>query len=126
MRHPQVREYIATSTSTNTFGRVMCNVRDHVFVVDGPTQNGCPGVAITPAELFLTGVGSCAVELIQVIAREQDMPLRAVKADVQGTLGGSTQDHREVTLFDSVQLEIELEGVTEKQGIKLVEQFKSR
>ena len=48
---------------------------DQDFVVDGPVQNGCPGEAITPGEIFLAGV-ACGVELLQVTARVQNVPLR--------------------------------------------------
>src|SRR6266704_337075 len=60
-----VREYAAQAASTDTFGRVLCSARNHHFVVDGPVQNGCPGEAINPAELFLSGVAACGVELVQ-------------------------------------------------------------
>ena len=56
--------------STDTFGRVLLSARDQHFVVDGPVQNGCPGEAVTPGEIFLAGVAACGVELVQVFARE--------------------------------------------------------
>ena len=56
MAQTDVREYAAQAASTDTFGRVLTSARNHHFVVDGPVQNGCPGEAITPAELFLAGV----------------------------------------------------------------------
>ena len=64
-------QYEVQARSTETFGRGLCSARNHHFVVDGPVQNGCPGEAITPAELFLAGVAACGVELVQVIARER-------------------------------------------------------
>ena len=57
MTDTDVREYAAQAASTDTFGRVLCSARNHHFVGDGPVQNGCPGEAINPAELFLSGVG---------------------------------------------------------------------
>ncbi len=62
-------KYDVQALSTDIFGRVLCSARNHHFVVDGPVQNGCPGEAITPAEMFLGGVAACGVELMQVIAR---------------------------------------------------------
>ena len=63
-----IRRYDVDARSTDTFGRVLCACRQHHFVVDGPVQNGCPGEAVTPAELFLSGVAACGVELLQGIA----------------------------------------------------------
>ena len=80
MGQAEIRGYTVQARSTDTFGRVLCNSRNHHFIVDGPIQNGCPGEAITPAELFLTGVAACGVELLQVIAREERLPLQAVNA----------------------------------------------
>jgi uncharacterized OsmC-like protein len=68
MAQTDVRRYSAQARSTETFGRVLCSARDQHFVVDGPVQNGCPGEAVSPGELFLAGVATCAVELVQVIA----------------------------------------------------------
>ena len=58
MAQADVREYSVQAASTDTFGRVLTSTRNHHLVVDGPVQNGCPGEAITPAELFLAGVGN--------------------------------------------------------------------
>jgi len=78
MTDTDVREYAAQAASTDTFGRVLCSARNHHFVVDGPVQNGCPGEAINPAELFLSGVAACGVELVQVLAKAQAVPLHGI------------------------------------------------
>ena len=67
MTQAEVRRYKTGARSTETFGRVLVSARDQHLIVDGPVQNGCPGEAITPAELFLSGVAACGVELIQVL-----------------------------------------------------------
>ena len=54
----EVRGYTVQARSTDTFGRVLCHTRNHHFIVDGPVQNGCPGEALTPAELFLAGIAA--------------------------------------------------------------------
>ena len=58
----EVRRYHAAGRSTDTFGRVLVSARDQHLIVDGPVQNGCPGEAITPAELFLGGVAAGAAQ----------------------------------------------------------------
>src|SRR2546427_4794353 len=89
MTDTDVREYAAQAASTDTFGRVLCSARNHHFVVDGPVQNGCPGEAINPAELFLSGVAACGVELVQVLAKAQAGSLPRIAGDICGTLGRS-------------------------------------
>jgi uncharacterized OsmC-like protein len=75
-----VREYQVEARSPDVFGRVPCNARDQHFVADGPVQNGCPGEAITPGEIFLAGVAACGVELMRVIARDRNVPRGACGA----------------------------------------------
>ena len=58
MAQSQIRSYKVDARSTDTFGRVLCTARNHHFIVDGPVQNGCPGEAVNPGELFLAGVAA--------------------------------------------------------------------
>ena len=121
-----LREYEVAARSTDTFGRVLCSARDHHFVVDGPVQNGCPGEEVTPAELFLSAVASCGVELLHVIARDEGAPLRRVAVSVHGVVDRSRQSRPDVTLFNSVRLRFALEGVDSAQAAALVEGFRRR
>jgi uncharacterized OsmC-like protein len=122
----ETRRYDVRARSTDTFGRVLWSCRDQHFVADGPVQNGCPGEAVTPAELFLAGIATCAVELVQVIAKADDVPLRAVRAEITGQLDPANPVRDDVNVFNSVRLSFELAGVTEEQGRELVEGFKRR
>ena len=121
-----MREYAAQAASTDTFGRVLASARNHHFVVDGPVQNGCPGEAITPAELFLTGVACCGVELVQVLAKSKAIPLGGIAVGIQGSFERSRPVRPDVTLFNSVRLHFRMKGVTEQQGRLLAEEFKGR
>ncbi|HEU0248688.1 MAG TPA: OsmC family protein [Gaiellaceae bacterium] len=122
----ETRRYDVRARSTDTFGRVLWSCRDQHFVADGPVQNGCPGEAVTPAELFLAGIATCGVELVQVIAKARDVPLRAVRAEITGELDPANPVREDVNVFNSVRLSFELVGVTEDQGRELVEGFKHR
>jgi uncharacterized OsmC-like protein len=126
MAQTNVRRYSAQARSTETFGRVLCSARTQHFVADGPVQNGCPGEALSPAELFLAGVASCGVELVQVIAAEQNVPVQAVSATIEGMQDRSQPVRPDVSLFNQVRLEFHLRGVTEEQGRQLIETFKRR
>ena len=121
-----VRRYRVHARSTDTFGRVLAGCRQHHFVVDGPVENGCPGEAITPAELFLAGVAACGVELLQVIARDRGDVLDAVEAEIEGTIDRANPVRQGVTVFNSIRLSLALRGVDEDQARRLVEAFKAR
>jgi uncharacterized OsmC-like protein len=123
---PETRRYQTRAASTDTFGRVLVSARDQHLIVDGPLQNGCPGEAITPAELFLSGVAACGVELIQVLAKQSEVPLRSVSAAVEATQDPSAPVRPDVGLFNTVRVSFELGGVSQEQGQDLVERFKRR
>jgi len=120
------RRFTVEARSTDTFGRVLCAARDQHFVVDGPVQNGCPGEAVTPAEIFLAGVATCGVELLQVIARAESVPLRSVSAQIEGWIDRDHPVRPDVMVFNGARLKLSLDGVTREQAVDLVEKFKSR
>ena len=126
MAQQEVRQYELQARSTETFGRVLCSARTHHFVVDGPVQNGCPGEAISPGELFLSGVAACGVELVQVLARAKQVPLQAATVTVRGALDPNNPVRPELSLFNVVRLHFHLKGVTQEQGTQLIEAFKHR
>ena len=72
--------------TTSTFGRVQVAVRQHRLTIDGPVQNGCPGEAPTPGEMFLSGAAACGAEVLQVLARDGGVPLERVEVTVRGTI----------------------------------------
>jgi uncharacterized OsmC-like protein len=121
-----VREYTVRAHTTHVFGRVLAGARDQHLVVDGPVQNGCPGEAITPVELFLGAVACCGAELIQVIAREEGAPLDAVAVEVTGRVDRARQPRTDVTLFNDVHVDIVLTGADGARAAALVEGFKRR
>jgi uncharacterized OsmC-like protein len=123
---PDIRRYSVHARSSDTFGRVLWSCRDQHFVADGPVHNGCPGEATTPAELFLAGVASCGVELLQVIAKAEDVPLEAATVEITGEIDPSNPVRPDLSLFNSVQLSFRLSGVTGEQATQLVERFKGR
>ena len=122
-----VREYRARAQTTQTFGRVLAGAREHHLVVDGPVQNGCPGEAITPAELFLAAIASCGAELVEVIAREEGTPLDAVAVEITGTVDRGRQARTDVTTFTRVHVDLALTtGADGARAAALVEGFRRR
>jgi uncharacterized OsmC-like protein len=126
MTTADIRTYEAEARTTDTFGRVLCTIRNHHFIVDRPVQNGCPGEEKTPGELFLSGVACCAVELIEVLSRQEGIPLRRVQASISGVMDRSNPVRPDVTLFNSVHLGLRLGGVSQRQAEQLADLFQRR
>ena len=126
MSQGEIRNYAVNARSTDTHGRVLCNVRNHHFVIDGPVQNGCPGEEVTPAELFLSGIAACGVELLQSFAKADQVPLRGVSVEIGGTLDRGNPVRSDLSVLNSVHLRFSLRGVTEAQGAALIQRFKNR
>jgi uncharacterized OsmC-like protein len=126
MSDTTVREYEVRAETAPTFGRVLCSARNHHLVVDGPVQNGCPGEALTPAELFLSGVAACGTEIMQVIARDEAIPFERVRITLRGEIDRSRQPREDVTVFTRVRLEARLTGPSEAQAAVLVAGFQRR
>ncbi len=62
--------YKVRSYSTGTLGRAICNARSHHFVADG-----AGGDEVGAGELFLSGIAACAVNLVESIAHDDQIPL---------------------------------------------------
>ena len=119
-------DYSVHAASTATFGRVLLDARDQHLVIDGPVANGCPGEALTPAETFLGGVAACAVELVQVIARDTGVTVDSVEAEIGGTIDRAHAIRDDVTIFSSVALHFTIRGVGDEDAARLVTTFKGR
>ncbi len=124
MSTSEVRRFAVAAASSGLFGRVLCSARNHHFVVDGPVQNGCPGEALTPPELFLSSIAACGVELVEVFARQDGIPLRRVEVAGSGTLDRGNQARSDVTLMNTVSFDFTLFGVDDAQAAHLVARFK--
>lgn len=121
-----VREYAVSGKSTDVFGRVLCNARNHHFLVDGPVQNGCPGEEVTPPEIFLASVAACGVELAQVIAREDGLPVPTVRAEIYGKVDRGNPVRPDVTLFNEVRLTFFIDGLSRPEASAVLEKFRKR
>jgi uncharacterized OsmC-like protein len=76
--------------------------------------------------LFLAGVATCGVELVQVIAKDQNVPMQAVSATIEALQDRSQPPRPDVSLFNQVRLEFHLKGVNQEQGTQLIDSFKRR
>jgi uncharacterized OsmC-like protein len=121
-----LREYDLSAKSTDVFGRVALDVRQQHLIIDGPVQNGCPGEAITPPEAFLGGVAACCVELVQVIAKETGKTIGDVSVKLHGWMDRAKQKRTDVTVLNSVHLDVVITGTDAATAAQLVEGFKRR
>ncbi len=126
MSASNTRSYNISARSTDTHGRVLCSVRNHHFISDGPVQNGAPGEEVTPAELFLTGIAACGVELVQSFAKAEAMPLHAISVDIAGMLDRANPVRTDVSVFNAVHIKFHLSGVSAAQSAVLIDRFKGR
>ncbi|MGI9476775.1 MAG: OsmC family protein [Hyphomicrobiaceae bacterium] len=126
MADSQERHYSADARSTDTIGRVLCSARNHHFVIDGPPQAGFPGEALGPGEVFLAGIASCGVELVQALARDDKLPLERVKVDINGMMDRANPVRSDVSLFNRIELQFELAGVTQADGESLIGRFREK
>jgi hypothetical protein len=68
----------------------------------------------------------CGVELLQALARAEQVPLAAVCVSVTGTFDPSHPVRSDVNVFNSVRPAFTLEGVDPAQAAALIAGFKRR
>ncbi|WGS18708.1 MULTISPECIES: OsmC family protein [unclassified Bradyrhizobium] len=124
MTQTEVQEAAATAASTNTSGRVLCNARNHYFVVDGMGESG-PGEAINHGEVLLSGVAACGVELVQALAKRESIPLKAVMVEITGRVDRSRPIRRDLTVINALRLRFTMKGVADQQGRQLIEGYQA-
>jgi len=117
----------AETASSGIPGRALARIRTNNFVVDDyamPPYNG-PGEEPGAAELFLAGITTCAVLVVERLARAEGLPLKHVRASMEASrdpdqpLGG-------IPVLDSARLEFRFRGLTREQAGQLVQMFKDR
>jgi uncharacterized OsmC-like protein len=116
----------AETASSGAAGRAISRIRSNNFLVDDyamPPYNG-PGEEPGAAELFLSGVTTCAVLMLERIARSEGLPLHNVHAGMEASR--DTDSERQPPTFDNARLSLTFAGLTPEQAGCLVEQFKRR
>lgn len=107
----------ARSYTFGSPGRCLNTVRNHHFVIDDPEI----GEEMTPAEYFLSGVTSCAANLIQKTAKESGVPLQRVDIDLQGV-----RLKNDTSRFQHADMSFVFEGVSQAQADSLVGEYTKR
>jgi uncharacterized OsmC-like protein len=106
------------TTTTHVFGRALNSARTHHFVIDGTNE---PKEELTPVEVFLSAVSSCAVQQVERYAREDGVAIGRVEARIEGV-----RTVEDPTEFKSVSLRVDVFGATQEQAEALVAKFQSK
>jgi uncharacterized OsmC-like protein len=118
----------AACYSSATPGRAVVQIRSNHIVTDDPSEPASvyhgPGEAPGSLELFLGGVVSCAVLMLERIARSEGRDLGPVRAEME-----AARDPRSTSqppVLDSARLTFVFQGLTDEEAGHLVETFKGR
>jgi uncharacterized OsmC-like protein len=118
----------AACYSSATPGRAIVQIRDNHLVTDDPSQPSSyyqgPGEAPGSLELFLGGIVSCAVLMLERIARAEGRELGPVRAEMEATRDPTAPSQPPV--LDSAKLTFVFQGLTDEEAGNLVETFKGR
>ena len=112
--------YKVRSYSTGTLGRAIWNARTHHFVAD---DSG--GEEVGAGELFLSGISACAVNMVERLAKEQQIPLQWMDVGVEAYRDPSKAPGQ-TTVYDAIRVRFEMWGVDKEQANGLVETWKRR
>ena len=112
--------YAVHTYSTGTHGRAICNARTHHFVSDD-----VGGDAVGAAELFLSGVSACAVNMVERLAKQDQIPLQWMDVRVEA-YRDPDQSPGDLTVFDAIRVQFEMWGITPEHAEGLVETWKRR
>ena len=76
-------------------------------------------------ELFLSGIAACAVNMVEKIANDDNIPLDWMDVSV-ASYRDPDADHGELNLYDGIRVNFEMWGVDDDQAHELVEIWKRR
>ena len=118
----------AACYSSATPGRAIVQIRKNHLVTDDPSEPSSyyhgPGEAPGSLELVLGGIVSCAVLMLERIARSEGTVLGPIRAEMDATRDPTSSTQPPV--LDSARLTFVFQGMTSEQAGHLVEAFKSR
>ena len=112
--------YKARSYSTGTLGRAICNARTHHFVSDNTG-----GDEVYSGELFLSGIAACAVNMVEMIAHDEEISLEWMDVGVE-SWRDLDKEQGDRSVYDAIRVNFEMWGVADDQAYELVETWKRR
>lgn len=112
--------YKVRTYSTGTPGRAICSARNHHWVAD---DSG--GEEVGAGELFFSGVTACAVNMVERLARQDQVPLDWMEVSVEA-YRDPEKAPGDRTLYDDIRIHFQMWGVDDDQGHRLVDLWKRR
>ena len=76
-------------------------------------------------ELFLSGISSCAVNMVERLARTDSIVLEWMEVSFEPHRDGDA-DLSDFTLYDAIRIKFEMWGVEDEDALNLVEPWKKR
>jgi uncharacterized OsmC-like protein len=110
-------DYLVTSVrsySSGTLGRSLNTAGRHNFVVDSPSL----GEELTSGDVFLAGISSCGVNLVEGAARDSGVPVSHLEVTIDGKRKPDTPMN-----FARVDMRFTLTGPTQAQAEALVQRY---
>jgi len=112
--------YEARSYSTGIVGRSICNARNHHWVAENTG-----GEAVGAGEMFCASIAACAVNMVSTIANKEDRALGGMDVNV-ALYRDFDKPPGEVSLYDSVRVQLQMWGVSDDDACFLVKTWKNR
>jgi uncharacterized OsmC-like protein len=112
--------YKVRSYSSGTEGRALCSARQNHFVADGSG-----GEAVGAGELFLSGIAACAVNMVERVAKDEEIPVDWMDVSVE-SYRDPQKEAGERTVYDDIRVHVQIWGVDDDQGHHLVDVWKRR
>jgi uncharacterized OsmC-like protein len=108
----------AACYSSGTAGRAIVQIRRNHLVTDDPSEPSSyyqgPGEAPGSLELFLGGIVSCAVLMLERIARSEGRTLGPIRAEMEATRDPTSTSQPPV--LDSARLTFIFQGMTSEEA----------
>jgi uncharacterized OsmC-like protein len=108
---------VIRSSSSGAVGRAVSEVRGQRLVLDSSSRPQPD--AFTNSEAFLAAISSCGVTLIEMHAREKNVPLTRATVTIEGVRSAA-----EPARFASVTMRFELAGISAAEAESLVETYR--
>jgi len=110
--------YKVRAYSTGTLGRAICNARTHHFVAD---DGG--GEEVGAGELFLSGIAACAVNMVERLAKQGNVPLQWMDVGVESYRNPEAKP-AELLVYEAIRVHFEMWGVRPAHAEGLVKDWK--
>ena len=88
-------------------------------------EDDAGGEELGAGEFFFSGIGACAVNMVERLADKDDIGLEWMDVSVE-SYRDSDIDHGDLTLYDAIRIKFEMWGVDDEDAHNLVETWKKR